>query len=217
MLNVNWPGKALCGLAWMTNGELSKVNKQGNLSEKQNKPPFQQWFTLGILELGTYSRCFFRNISLLFANGQKIITRPMEVFIPLNRNIYPVSISLWASCLESLRRVTGMLQVSSLLPKDRGSEMHWLDPAGELPIFFSIASNERHTQVRTVAYNVDISVCTDQSSIKKKRWDFCYNKFDSSIPSLSWRTKHLVKGKVKLEGKNTGGNYFGVRINFTVR
>lgn len=40
-LNVNWRGKgALCNSAWMTNGWLSKVNKQGNASEKQTKPPF---------------------------------------------------------------------------------------------------------------------------------------------------------------------------------
>lgn len=68
---------------------------------------------------------------------------------------------------------------------------------------------DTHSEVRLVAYNADSSVCTDQSSIKKKADFFCCNKFDSSIPSLSWQTKHLVKGKVKLEAKNTGGNYFG--------
>lgn len=47
MLNVNWPGKALCDLVWITNGELSKVNKQRNVSGDKTSHPFSSMIYFG--------------------------------------------------------------------------------------------------------------------------------------------------------------------------
>ena len=65
-----------------------------------------------------------------------------------------------------------------------------------------------HNEVRLVACNVDISVCTDKSSIKKNADFFSVETNLSPLSYLSWQTKQPVKGKVKLAGKNTGRNYF---------
>ena len=151
----------------------------------------------------------FQKYFLLVCKQSEDNVRVTEMFIPLNRNICPLSIYLWGSWLDFFM-VYGEWQACCRshpsYPKVEDLKCIGWTLQENCPFFPLTLMGDIHSEVRLVAYNVDISVCTDQSSIKKNTGFFCYNKFDSSISYLSWQTKHLVKGKVKLEAKNTGGN-----------
>jgi len=61
------------------------------------------------------------------------------MFIPLNGNVYPVSIYLWASWLDFFM-VHGEWQACWMAdpshPKGRGSEIRRMNPAAEVPVSF---------------------------------------------------------------------------------
>lgn len=157
------------------------------------------WSTLGILELGTYSRCFFRNISILFVNSQKIIARVMEVFIPLNRNICPVSICLWTSWLDffmvcgewqaccrshpshpkagDLKCIGWTLQENRpfSLPDSDGTQTQWGQVSGlqcgHLSLYRSILHQEKHWLFRVITNLIPLSHLSldKQNTLSKER------------------------------------------------
>lgn len=179
---------------------------------------------MSIPELGTYSRCFFRNISFLFINSQKMLVRLTEVFIPLNIwNICPVSIYLWAIWLDFFV-VCGEWQACCRSHPSYPNVgdlkcIAWnlQENCSFFPHFFT-DSNRRHTQWGQVIGLQCGHLCLYRSILhQEKRWLFLLQQIWFLFPSLSWQTKHLVKGKVKPEAKSTGRNYFGVRINLAVR